>query len=263
MKLELYLRSEVNQKIRPLFLKDECEHCGCTDDLHLHHQYEFFKIVDDVLNKLQLEMKDTEEYTEYELYLIKSCVLAEHLKDNYLTLCSECHRKEHENNHKRRSRNDIINIKDYDVDAICNMIESYANQKLFKEQQYELFNELYELGVNTKSKPCKTMKAVNKWLSEYDVMTYDFITKEEKGRNEHRGQRYLLIKKQNRIELLESVIGKRLTTAEFKELTQELNFTNPKNGRLIANPKNEIAELGYKVNDKKSNGSRFKVITRI
>ena len=72
MKLEAYLRSEVNQKIRPLFLKNKCEHCECTEDLHLHHQYEFFKIVDDVLNKLQLEMKDTEEYTEYELYLIKS-----------------------------------------------------------------------------------------------------------------------------------------------------------------------------------------------
>ena len=68
--------------------------------------------------------------------------------------------------------------------------------------------------------------------------------------------------KSNRIKLLESVIDKRLTTAEFKELAQELNFTNPKNGRLIANPKDEITELGYKVNDKKSNGSRFKVITK-
>ena len=65
-----------------------------------------------------------------------------------------------------------------------------------------------------------------------------------------------------RIDLLDSVIDQKLTTAEFKELAKELNFTNPKNGRLIANPKDEIAELGFKVNDKKSNGTRFKVITK-
>ena len=82
---------------------------------------------------------------------------------------------------------------DFDEQAITDVIESYQGQKLFKEQQQELFNELYELGVNTKSKPCKTMKAVNKWLNDNYDYEYSFITKEEKGRNEHRGQRYLLI----------------------------------------------------------------------
>lgn len=102
MKLEQYLRNEINLHIRPLQIKNKCEVCGCQENLHLHHNYPFFKIVDDVLAILNLEMKDTEEYTEQELYLIKSCVLAEHLKDNYKTLCQDCHIKEHEENKQRR-----------------------------------------------------------------------------------------------------------------------------------------------------------------
>ena len=98
-----------------------------------------------------------------------------------------------------RARNDIkllaykfSDTTDYNVDTICDIIESYQGQKLFKEQQQELFNELYELGVNSKSKPCKTMKAVNKWLSEYDIMTYDFKScRETKG--ERVDQRYIII----------------------------------------------------------------------
>ena len=48
-----------------------------------------------------------------------------------------------------------------------------------------------------------------------------------------------------RITIIESVLNEKLTTAEFKELAKELNFRNSKNGRLIANPKKELEELGY------------------
>ena len=201
MKLELYLRSEVNQKIRPLFLKNKCEHCGCTDDLHLHHKYEFFQIVDNVLNKLQLEMKDTEEYTEYELYLIKSCVLAEHLKDNYLTLCSECHRKEHENNHKKR-KHDKKNKK---------------NEEEWQEK--------------------RRAKA-------------DRIEQE----------------KQRHIELLESVIDKRLTTAEFKALAAELNFRDSQHSRIKSTVKTvcpEIQKLGFTIEESKIRGTIYKRIEKL
>ena len=82
----------------------------------------------------------------------------------------------------------------YDIDSIEKVINSYAGQKLFKDQQQELFEELYELGINTKNKPCSTMKAVNKWLSNNLEVEYEFISKVEKSRNsEHRDERYIMI----------------------------------------------------------------------
>ena len=103
MNLDLYLRGHVANKIRPLFIQSRCEHCNSTNDLHLHHVKPFVKIVDKVLNKFNLELKDSEDYTEQERYLIVSCVLSEHLNGEYLTLCPQCHHSVHELNKKRRA----------------------------------------------------------------------------------------------------------------------------------------------------------------
>ena len=103
MNLDLYLRGHVAAKIRPLFIQSKCEHCNSTDDLHLHHVKPFVKMVDKVLNKLNLELKDSDDYTEQERYLIVSCVLSEHLNGEYLTLCPSCHHNVHERNKKRRA----------------------------------------------------------------------------------------------------------------------------------------------------------------
>ena len=103
MNLDMYLRGHVAAKIRPLYIKSKCEHCNSTDDLHLHHVKPFVKIVDKVLNKLNLELKDSDDYTEQERYLIVSCVLSEHLNGEYLTLCPKCHHNVHELNKKRRA----------------------------------------------------------------------------------------------------------------------------------------------------------------
>ena len=103
MNLDLYLRGHVAAKIRPLFIQSKCEHCNSTDDLHLHHVKPFVKMVDKVLNKLNLELKDSDDYTDQERYLIVSCVLSEHLNGEYLTLCPQCHHSVHELNKKRRA----------------------------------------------------------------------------------------------------------------------------------------------------------------
>ena len=196
MNLESYLRSEINLYIRPLFIKNECEYCGAIDNLHLHHNYQFFKIVDDVLKMLNLEMKDTDDYTEQELYMIKSCVLAEHLKDNYKTLCQECHVKEHIENRQGRNIKQKPKFLPTNEEKIYHLIESYAGQRLFKEQQYELFEELYELGICSKRKEqLNTMKAVNKWLKENLDCEYEFESKKERSRkSEHYNQNYIVIK---------------------------------------------------------------------
>ena len=103
MNLDMYLRTHVATKIRPLFIQSKCEHCNSTDDLHLHHVKPFVKIVDKVLNKFNLELKDSDAYTDQERYLIVSCVLSEHLNGEYLTLCPQCHHNVHERNKKRRA----------------------------------------------------------------------------------------------------------------------------------------------------------------
>ena len=103
MNLYMYLRTHEAAKIRPLYIKSQCEHCGSIDDLHLHHVKPFVKIVDKVLNKFNLELKDSDDYTDQERYLIVSCVLSEHLNGEYLTLCPQCHHNVHELNKKRRA----------------------------------------------------------------------------------------------------------------------------------------------------------------
>ena len=62
-----------------------------------------------------------------------------------------------------------------------------------------------------------------------------------------------------RIELIESVIDKRLTTAEFKALCDELAFRNVKREIMGAtSAKKEIEKMGYKV----STVNKQKVITK-
>ena len=83
---------------------------------------------------------------------------------------------------------------EYNEDRIYNTIESYAGQKLFKEQQQELFDELYELGINVKNKPCTTMKAVNKWLLNNLDCEYEFESKKERSRkSEHYNENYIIV----------------------------------------------------------------------
>ena len=82
---------------------------------------------------------------------------------------------------------------EYNEQKIYNLIESYAGQKLFKEQQQELFDGLYELGICSKRKEkLNTMKAINKWLMDNLNCEYEFISKKE-SKGEHRQQRYIFI----------------------------------------------------------------------
>ena len=90
-------RSKFNSRIKNLYIGDKCERCGCTENLQLHHCCFLHIIVNNVLNYFRVEEKESiDEYDEETVYKILSCIMAEHLKIRYKTLCSDCHIKEHE-----------------------------------------------------------------------------------------------------------------------------------------------------------------------
>lgn len=66
--------------------------------------------------------------------------------------------------------------------------------------------------------------------------------------------------KKARIELLEQHLDMKLSSKEFKALTENLNFK--RNGKLIKNPSDEIKALGYTVNNTRVDNKRYKVITK-
>ena len=95
MELREQLRNEWSKYIRPLMVKEECEWCGCKEDLHLHHIDRFHNLLVETLEELQLQELDTEDYEEFELKQISNFMLAKQLKSEYKTLCKECHMKLH------------------------------------------------------------------------------------------------------------------------------------------------------------------------
>ena len=194
MNLDMYLRTHVATKIRPLFIQSKCEHCNSTNDLHLHHVKPFVKIVDKVLNKFNLELKDSEDYSEQERYLIVSCVLSEHLNGEYLTLCPQCHHNVHEGNKKRRA--------------------SLSDEQKLRLKQLRLEQKQQKL----------------------DAL------------------------KQQRVELIDQVLGVELNSEQFKNLTEKLNFR--RDGRMLKNPIDEIKQLGYEVINKRTKNKRYKIITK-
>lgn len=193
MNLDMYLRGHVATKIRPLFIQLKCEHCNSTDDLHLHHVKPFVKMVDKVLNKLNLELKDSEDYTEQERYLIVSCVLSEHLNGEYLTLCSQCHHNVHELNKKRRaslSDEQKQRLKQLRLEK-KQQKEKLKQQKLdaLKQQRVELIDQ--QLNVRLSSKEFKALaeklnfrrdgRMLKNPLNEIQDLGYTIIKKTIKG----------------------------------------------------------------------------------
>ena len=91
MRLYSYLRNQFSNKIIPFVIKDKCEICGRIENLEVHHIYRFKDILNDTLEFLNLEEKDTAKYTEIELRLITNLFLGEHLRYKYQTVCNYCH----------------------------------------------------------------------------------------------------------------------------------------------------------------------------
>lgn len=95
MNLREYLRAYFGKNLRPLLIKDKCQICGSTENLHLHHIDRFHNLLMETLEQLQLNELNTDDYNKYELNLITDIMLAKQLRIDYKTLCSKCHTKIH------------------------------------------------------------------------------------------------------------------------------------------------------------------------
>jgi hypothetical protein len=100
MELNAYLRVIVNNTVRPLFIKSQCDSCGNNNDLHLHHIKLFSDIVNETLERLNLTYQDTNDYKDNDLQNIIDIVLGTHLQVKFLTLCDQCHKLTHKDNWK-------------------------------------------------------------------------------------------------------------------------------------------------------------------
>lgn len=175
-KLKIILRSDFNLKIRPLYLKDKCECCNSTEDLHCHHIKPFSLILEEVLNKTGIGLKN--EYTDTEVYIIKSCMINEQLNEEYKTLCKNCHIEEHKENGKyiteKGKENRASHLIEYNLNKkeerlrkcyshekeqmLLDFIEKYKNVEFDKETLGELI-KIVNLG-RTKNKSDKDTKIV-------------------------------------------------------------------------------------------------------
>lgn len=101
MDLGDYVRQHLNNKWAPFVKKDYCEKCGSNANLELHHIDEFVKLLDNTLVLLDLDYKDTTEYTKDELKLIRLVMQGKHLDVRTKTLCLDCHNELHSKKDKK------------------------------------------------------------------------------------------------------------------------------------------------------------------
>lgn len=185
MNLQQYLRTKFSNHIVPLLKRNKCEICGSAENLELHHEYEFNKILNDTLKELKIEYKKLDDYTELELKNITEKFLGKHLFYKYKTLCWDCH---HNNFHNFNSKVKISkrNTKNF-IDNIDFIMKEYLNKWIIVDEVQELIKKLNlvnekggKIGLSTfvkileesHYKVIKKRKTVNKIKN-----TYYFIRK--------------------------------------------------------------------------------------
>jgi len=203
MELKAYERIKFANNLRPLLIKNECECCGETDTLHLHHDKQFAQMLKETLDRLGYEYKlKKEDYTREQLENITDMLLGVHIKSTYTTLCEKCHVEIHKNgeliNHfLRKEKLNIIDIED--INNLEKYLNSILNIKLFANEQQKLsefiINKLNTIGKNidyrTKIIKPSTLKDIIKNVSKLNYNI--FKSKETKGIA--KGRRYIIISK--------------------------------------------------------------------
>lgn len=160
MKLEQYIRAEINNKIIPLVKKDKCEICNSNENLEVHHVKPFAEILYETLNQLKLEYADTNKYTKKELNIITNIILGKHLKYKCITVCHDCHKNIiHKNgtsnigkngreirktyNLEKKYKKELIknkNIKNQIQIKLIPYLTNITNKRIFKENKQKLIN---------------------------------------------------------------------------------------------------------------------------
>lgn len=136
--LRMYLRSKLHLYWRPVVIKDCCEHCGSKENLELHHKSDRFKdIISNVLNEFGYN-DDTKLKDIHNIELIVDVILGRHLYIKHITLCSDCHIKEHQrlsNKYNRKLFEDIEFPKEF-LD-----IPLTTKEKDLIVEYYDLYND--------------------------------------------------------------------------------------------------------------------------
>lgn len=122
--------------------KNKCNVCKATNNLELHHIYEFEDMVIDAHKLAKIIRYQYEEnYTKENLRLLTFIVRGMHTKTNTITVCTECHKKLYKeiSMNKRLDRTYIKNniSKILDKDKINKYLESLVNIKMDKEKQLD------------------------------------------------------------------------------------------------------------------------------
>lgn len=151
--LKIKLRSDFEIYMRDNYIKDKCEICESTENLHLHHVEYFSKELNYILELLGLN--DKNEFNEKEIEMIRYMMLGIQCKNNkYLTLCDDCHKKEHSIHGNGRSHKLTVEEK-YNRYLNGDITITLEEKDLNKWYTNEEFEELYKsLNIkNARSKP--------------------------------------------------------------------------------------------------------------
>lgn len=96
MKIQTLLRNDFSRCIKPFVREEQCEKCGCKDDLSVHHSIKFDTLLKETLDELGLPLlKEGNDYTQEELSLIRKKMKGKQMQIKYHTLCKSCHEKLH------------------------------------------------------------------------------------------------------------------------------------------------------------------------
>ena len=205
MKLEQYLRTQYYNYIRPLYIKNKCESCGTPDNLELHHVKQFSKLLKETLEEIQLEYKDTNDYTKTELKLISRIMLGKQIIDtDYMTLCNKCHDEIDVCNtnfdyYKKYNYKKIIERKIYNNNVLVPYLNSIIGKRLYKENRQELINVIGTK--DSKGRLLKSISLLNAYLNEIKL-PYTILNKTDKRRklddgsiNPNRDKKYWSVEK--------------------------------------------------------------------
>jgi len=201
MELKAYERIKFANNLRPLLIKDECECCGETDTLHLHHDKQFAQMLKETLDRLGYEYKlKKEDYTREQLENITDMLLGAHIKSTFTTLCEKCHIEIHRNgelavNYLFRKSSERIKIeKELDKIDLKNLLNQMIGIKIFKEEQYNFKQSLFKLLHSPKERNGSVgLKVINNFIEEHNL-PYLLISKKETIGN-MKDKRYWIIYK--------------------------------------------------------------------
>lgn len=150
------LRLDFNNKIRPLYIKNQCEYCESTEQLELNHiSKHFATMLHETLDMLGLKYYiEWNEYTDNEKELIRDIMLGKQLRCDYNTLCKECHVKYHDEYGK-----DWTKLNKYYYDK---RIESENERRMYNnEVVIPYLNSIVDNVLLTKNDRTKLIEVLN------------------------------------------------------------------------------------------------------